>query len=483
MWNLSTDLGFSCSRTSYFLFATGDNNLFFLKYTAMSNIADLQQLNSQEGEHVMLLPPSPSSSKPKCGTWSSHSSTYPKSGILILTSPSPTPSPTPSPGSSVDDSSLLGSVPSSSRTSTSSSTTGGCIPSSTSAPNSPCVTFAPLPNIEPRVCRRGPLGVAARASLLRQRNGQRQEQASQVPQPGNRTVTPNMNANAYRSHSKAKLANTSPTSDDAKSPPPSSRSRMIDEDEDAFAVLGKIVYDASRSLWRRISSKHTKSPRKGETESSFADENGTLKSKNDSLEFKPEIIVEDTSPLSQGPHTTGPTADDSILSSFIPENMTPRALRRLRLRDRELHMDSVVKYSLKEESGEEDGSRRGSESSDEYSKSQRRKKSSKGRTRAEDVDPMIRTIREDSDVEIDDVTTVAFAGVDSGLDNTSSAGVVGPFVREPISINSTITFAATTSEVIVPRKTEFLTALSEATTIEVCVVDSDKLDSPTTRSM
>lgn len=73
-------------------------------------------------------------------------------------------------------------------------------------------------------------------------------------------------------------------------------------------------------------------------------------------------------------------------------------------------MDSAVKYSLKEESGEEDDGSHGYESGGgqseknltrEKGKDGKRKKSLRGRARAEDVDPMIRTIREDSDVDID----------------------------------------------------------------------------------
>ena len=123
-------------------------------------------------------------------------------------------------------------------------------------------------------------------------------------------------------------------------------------------------------------------------------------------------------------------------------------------------MDSAVKYSLKEESGEDEPD----VSSDCHTPIGQ--SSLRGHARAEGVDPMIRTIREDSDVEIDicgiSVVVEDVNGIDDSptntprMDETTSGGVAAEAVR--------------------PLKAGI--AMSETTTVDIRVVGSGVCYSP-----
>ncbi|KAI5117312.1 hypothetical protein M0805_005540 [Coniferiporia weirii] len=110
-----------------------------------------------------------------------------------------------------------------------------------SATTSLCVTFAPLPSVEPRSKKnRRPLGIAARGQLLRQRRMQMQYY-DYDDAPGNgafgddgQSEGPDLEGNR-RSRRDAEL-----------------------EVEDPFVTIGKALNDATKVIWRQLSNRKLK---------------------------------------------------------------------------------------------------------------------------------------------------------------------------------------------------------------------------------
>ncbi|KAH8117099.1 hypothetical protein DFH11DRAFT_1579235 [Phellopilus nigrolimitatus] len=113
--------------------------------------------------------------------------------------------------------------------------------SSVSASASPCVSFAPLPSIEPRVRNSTrPLGIAARGAILRQRR-QYQDNLSYYDYSTNVPV-----------YEEPRTASEVTVGDK-----PNTQSREGKEDsggaEDPLVALGKMLNVATKVIWRRIS--------------------------------------------------------------------------------------------------------------------------------------------------------------------------------------------------------------------------------------
>ncbi|EJD02183.1 uncharacterized protein FOMMEDRAFT_20966 [Fomitiporia mediterranea MF3/22] len=115
----------------------------------------------------------------------------------------------------------------------------------------PCVTFAPLPEIGPRQRKSSrPIGLAARGQMLRQRRMMMAqdrfnyyvEECNTIP-GGQRLVAESDSCNVQTQHQPGE-----------------------EEDEHAFAVLGKLLGDATKVIWRRVS--HTKLKEDANTKSS-----------------------------------------------------------------------------------------------------------------------------------------------------------------------------------------------------------------------
>ncbi|KLO14920.1 hypothetical protein SCHPADRAFT_927572 [Schizopora paradoxa] len=110
---------------------------------------------------------------------------------------------------------------------------------------SPSVTFAPLPNIQPRTRKsnRGPLGVAARGAILRERRQQMLAAQGRVQMDGLDGVEDN--------------STPGQTSGSCGTNAGKSRSRdpLSDESDDALIALGKLLNDAGRLLWKRVKGK------------------------------------------------------------------------------------------------------------------------------------------------------------------------------------------------------------------------------------
>ncbi|THH08327.1 hypothetical protein EW145_g2780 [Phellinidium pouzarii] len=107
---------------------------------------------------------------------------------------------------------------------------------------SQCVSFAPLPSVEPRPKGgRRPLGLAARGQLLRQRRMQLQGDDDYYEYD-------NTSANNFSGQ------NSSSEDGEAKPYRRSRKNSDLDEDEeDPFVTLGKALNDATKVIWRRLS--------------------------------------------------------------------------------------------------------------------------------------------------------------------------------------------------------------------------------------
>lgn len=215
------------------------------------SLGDIDGTSSHQSPEILISPSSQneqssSALKPLPGPPNSsfRSQSDKRRSILVI-------HPLPSPTSEESESSLMSGT--SARTSSSSSTSASAgssvarSASTSSGPLShpPCITFAPLPHVEPRKGRRsGKLGVAGRAALLRNR----------VPRGYHQQGVYSGHYDYDTGHSAIEVyMDREPRggSEEHK------KSIAPKDEDDAFVALGKLLNDAGRLLWRRVTKKRS----------------------------------------------------------------------------------------------------------------------------------------------------------------------------------------------------------------------------------